>query len=176
MTQNTTFLQATSSNAVLSYSSNLIPQVIILQAFNVDNMLEVEEVDNVEVEIGLDGAMQSYVKPVLLPFKLTFFAGSPSITDFEAVQDAQTSTGMVVRGELNIYIPSINRNFTYKDFIIKTANTGYGLANKVKDRTFNCVSRLPNQQTIPSNLPNVVSAQLSRIIGKSTDSIAGIFM
>lgn len=174
-TSNTNFFQATSSNAVLTYSSSLIPNVAVLQGFNVDNILEVEDVDNVEVEIGLDGAMQAYIKPILLPFKLTFFAGSPSIVDFEAIQDAQTSTGLVIRGELNIYIPSINRNFTYKDFIIKTANGGYGLANKVKDRSFNCVSRLPNQQTIPSNLPSVVSNQISRIVGKGTDSIAGFF-
>ena len=169
------FYQATSSNSVITYSSSLIPTPVVLQGFSVDTMLEVEDVDNVEVEIGLDGAIQSYVKPVLLPFKITFMAGSPSITDLNAVQDAQSSTGLVVNGELNVYIPAINRTFNYKDFIIKSANGGYGLGDKVKERTFNCVSRLPNQQTIPSNLPSQVSTQISRIIGKSADRIGSLF-
>ncbi len=174
-TSNTNFFQATSSNCVITYSSSAIPNPIVLQGFSVDTMLEVEDVDNVEVEIGLDGAVQSHIKPVLLPFKITFFAGSPSITDLSAVQDVQTNTGLVVAGELNVYIPSINRTFNYRHFVIKSANGGYGLAQKVKDRTFNCVSRLPNQSIIPSNLPGAVAAQLSRIIGKGTDSIAGLF-
>ncbi len=109
----------TSANAVLALSIDTIftaPQQI--QGFGVDDAWDAEQVNNAEIQLGVDGLMSVGWLPTLIKLPITVQANSPSIEIFDTwVQtENQNQEKLFANGTLSA--PALGKLWTLTQGII----------------------------------------------------------
>ncbi len=91
---------------------DVFPSALLLQGYNVDNAFDTEQVEPVEVQIGVDGLSGAAYLPYLIKQSISFLANSPSIQIFDAWAEAMRSAREAYPANGKIIIPSIGRIYT----------------------------------------------------------------
>lgn len=79
----------TASSAFTLVVRNLFPVPQKLQGYSTDDSFSVEDVQPMEVQMGVDGQLSAGYVPYATPVTFTFQADSPSIAMFDTVLEAQ---------------------------------------------------------------------------------------
>lgn len=148
-----TVLQATTKTAILTYSCPQlfsIPQPI--EAYDIENMFEIEDNDQAEAEATIDGFIQAYIKAIVLKGKIHLVAGSPSYLVLQKVMLDQYRAGIVFPGTLNVFLPSLSKDVNYTDFIILSSFKGYDLEKKVKKVTISFACTPPDESLLSQDI------------------------
>ncbi len=82
---------------------------IVLKGYNVDTAYDTENVEPVEVQIGVDGFTGAGYTPYLTKQTIEFLANSPSIALFEAWEETQKFAQEAYPASCTIIIPSISK-------------------------------------------------------------------
>lgn len=110
----------TAANAVITLAvANLFPTPVQLQGFAADNIYDMDNVDQVETAMGVDGILSGGF--VFNPVNQTFVlqADSPSIAFFETWAATQKQAKDVYTANGSTTLPSVGRSYvSTKGFLI----------------------------------------------------------
>jgi hypothetical protein len=157
------YLQATSKNIIMTFSCTpIIPTPEPIKGFSVENILELDDVESVGYEVGLDGISNVYVKPVIVKGKITLLPGSTGVAVFRKVQEYQVNTGLVIAGSLFVGLPSMLTGQTFNEFVITSAFKGFEAGDKVKDVVFSFTAQVPEAISV-GNIANLALSGLALV-------------
>jgi len=140
---------ATSINADITFIyAPYQPAPIPIEGFEVENLFEVDEVLNVDVEIGLGGNLNSWISNKLVEFKLHLFPDSISVTLLDLISFQQTQTKVPGSGVIVVSAPSIKKVITYPNVLLLNAFSGFRFSTKIENRTYTFKSNLPIVATL----------------------------
>lgn len=134
----------TSKDAVFIFVADQLNYPTVIKGFAKDAMIEFDNYEDVETDIGADGQPIEFSKAILLTGKFTLQPTSETIPFIESIQTAQKN-GYPVTGTLTIQYKSINKVWILTNFVIKSGIRPFNAKARLEDieLAFSCLPSAP---------------------------------
>lgn len=135
-------------NATLTISSDLFQVPYEISGFAEDDVISVDDVQNVNSLIGVDGNVSHWVEHVLVNLTITLTPNSPAIPDFmDLIAATSVISGSVPVLKLQLVLPGLGL-FIFRDAALHTPILPPTVQKRLSDRQFVFTSRLPEKMGI----------------------------
>ena len=142
--------QASSLNSLLILSCpipGVLPVPVPLTGFGVSDMLTIDDSEPTNVDVGLDGGLIVYTRPVVVTGRMTFAPNNPATKTIINIQK-RNQTGYIIPLVLTVTDYNGFWEYNYSNFFITSAFKGYELRERVQDWTASFKASLPNTSII----------------------------
>jgi hypothetical protein len=130
----------TAANSVIMLAVNGVfsnPQQ--LQQFSADDVFDLEDIDNAETMMGVDGILSGGKIYVEIPWTITLMANSPSNQVFDQWAAYEISTNDVTTATMNIQLPGLGYKWVYSNGFLKKRSPAPSAKKIVQPRKFTIV-------------------------------------
>lgn len=132
-------------NATLTISADVFPVPYEISGFAEDDVISIEDVQNVNSLIGVDGNVSHWLEHVLVTLTVTLTPNSEAINGFmDLIAATSVISGSVPVLKVQLVLPGLGL-FVFRDAALRTPVLPPTVQKRLADRQFIFVSRLPEK-------------------------------